>query len=70
MVAGVPSVGIGEQSVIRSAIVDKNARIGSGVKLLNEAGVQNFDAEDGSYYIREGLIIVPKNAVIKSGTVV
>jgi len=70
MVAGVPSVGIGEQATIRSAIVDKNARIGSGVRLVNEAGVQNFDAEDGSYYIREGLIIVPKNAVIKSGTVV
>jgi len=70
MVAGVPSVGIGEQATIRSAIIDKNARIGSGVRLVNEAGVQNFDAEDGSYYIREGLIIVPKNAVIKSGTVV
>lgn len=68
--AGTPRVGIGEQSIIKSAIIDKNARIGAGVKLVNEAGVQNFDAEDGSFYIREGLIIVPKNAVIKNGTVV
>lgn len=68
--AGVPRVGIGEQAIIKSAIIDKNARIGSGVRLVNESGVQNFDADDASYYIREGLIIVPKNAVIKSGTIV
>lgn len=68
--AGVPRVGIGEQAIIKSAIIDKNARIGSGTRLVNESGVQNFDAEDASYYIREGLIIVPKNAVIKSGTIV
>lgn len=68
--AGVPRVGIGEQAIIKSAIIDKNARIGSGVRLVNESGVQNFDADDSSYYIREGLIIVPKNAVIKSGTIV
>ncbi len=65
-----PRVGIGEQAIMRKAIIDKNARIGSGVKLLNEAGVLNADAEDKSYYIREGIIIVPKNAVIRSGTVI
>jgi glucose-1-phosphate adenylyltransferase len=65
-----PRVGIGEESIIRRAIVDKNARIGSGVRLLNEAGVLNADADDKSYYIREGIIIVPKNAVIRSGTLV
>ncbi|HEV7396341.1 MAG TPA: glucose-1-phosphate adenylyltransferase [Pyrinomonadaceae bacterium] len=67
---GIPRVGIGEQGIIRRAIVDKNARIGSGVRLVNEAGVQNFDASDNSYYIKEGIIIVPKNAVIQNGTVV
>ncbi|HXD31685.1 MAG TPA: glucose-1-phosphate adenylyltransferase [Pyrinomonadaceae bacterium] len=70
IIAGTPRVGIGEQAIIRSAIIDKNARIGSGVRLVNEAGVQNFDSEDGSFYIREGLIIVPKDAVIKNGTTV
>jgi len=68
--ADLPPVGIGEQAIIRRAIIDKNARIGSGVRLLNEAGVLNVDAEDKSYYIREGIIIVPKNAVIRSGTVI
>ncbi len=68
--AGLPSLGIGEETHIRRAIVDKNARIGSGVRLLNEAGTINADSEDKSYYIRDGIIIIPKNAVIRSGTVV
>jgi glucose-1-phosphate adenylyltransferase len=70
LAADLPRVGIGEQSVIRKAIIDKNARIGSGVRLLNEKGTLNADAEDNSYYIREGIVIVPKNAVIPSGTVI
>jgi glucose-1-phosphate adenylyltransferase len=67
---GQPSVGIGEGSIIRRSIIDKNARIGSGVRLLNESGAMNADADDKSYYIRDGIIIIPKNAVLKSGTVV
>ena len=68
--AGLPSVGIGEGTTIRRAIIDKNARIGSGVLLLNEAGVLNADSEDKNYYIRDGIIIVPKNAVVRAGVVV
>jgi len=67
---GLPSVGIGEETIIRRAIIDKNARIGAGVRLLNAAGELNADSEDKSYYIRDGIIIIPKNAVIKAGTVV
>ena len=70
LLAGLPRVGIGEGTVINRAIIDKNARIGSGVRLLNEARVREADGENGSYYIRDGIIIVPKNAVIKDGTVV
>jgi glucose-1-phosphate adenylyltransferase len=70
LLAELPRVGIGEESIIRRAIIDKNARIGSGVRLLNEAGVVDADAKDESYYIRDGIIIVPKNAVIPNGTVV
>lgn len=68
--AGLPRVGIGEGTMITGAIIDKNARIGSGVKLLNEARVRESDGANGSYYIRDGIIIVPKNAVVPSGTVV
>ena len=67
---GAPRIGIGRGSQIRDAIIDKNARIGAQVKLLNETGVENFDAPDGSYYIRDRIIIVPKNGLIADGTVV
>jgi glucose-1-phosphate adenylyltransferase len=67
---GLPRVGIGEGSTVRRAIIDKNARIGQNAKLLNEAGVTEIDGPGGSYFIRDGIIIVPKNAVIPDGTVV
>jgi glucose-1-phosphate adenylyltransferase len=46
-------------------IVDKNARIGDGVRLINASGVQ--EANGRGYYIRSGIIIVPKNATIPNG---
>ncbi len=61
-------LGIGDRSVIRRAIIDKNARIGNGVKILNSENVQLKDATD--YYIRDGIVIVPKGAVIEDGTVI
>ncbi len=70
LVAKKPRVGIGEGTVINRAIIDKNARIGSNVRLVNEAKVIDADAADGSYFIRDGIIIVPKNATIEDGTVV
>jgi glucose-1-phosphate adenylyltransferase len=53
--------------VLDRVIVDKNARIGAGVRLTNEAGVQNADGD--GFYIRNGIIIVPKWAVVPAGTV-
>src|SRR5258705_613357 len=67
---GLPRLGIGEGTIVRRAIIDKNARIGNGARLLNEAGVVEADGEGGSYFIRDGIIIVPKNALIKDGTVI
>lgn len=68
--AGLPRIGIGEGAVIRRAIIDKNARIGAGVRLLNEAGIREMTSPDGSYHIKDGIIIVRKNAAIADGTVV
>jgi glucose-1-phosphate adenylyltransferase len=67
---GRPRVGIGEGTIIRNAIIDKNARVGAGVRLVNERGVQDEVAPDGSWYIRDGIILVPKNGIIPDGTVV
>ena len=49
-------------------IVDKNARVGDNVRLVNEGRVQ--DADGDGFYIRNGIIIVPKEGVIPDGTVV
>ena len=68
--ANQPPIGIGANSLIRRAIVDKNARIGKNVRLVNESGLEEADAEDGSYYIRDRIIIIPKNGIIKDGTVI
>ncbi len=65
---GVPNIGIDENSYIKKAIIDKNVRIGKNVKLMNREGADHYDSPDRSFYIREGIIIIPKNAVIKDGT--
>jgi glucose-1-phosphate adenylyltransferase len=61
-----PPLGIGRGVVLDKVIVDKNARIGDGALLTNEAGVQ--DADGDGYFIRNGIILVPKDGVIKAGT--
>jgi glucose-1-phosphate adenylyltransferase len=66
--AGIPIVGIGQNSVVRRAIIDKNARIGSNVRILNQNNQQIADGD--GYYIRDGIVIIPKDAVIPDGTVI
>ncbi len=63
-------IGIGQNSTIRRAIIDKNARIGKNVQLVNQNGIDHQDGENGNYFIREGIILVPKNAIIADGTVI
>ena len=70
LASGRPWIGVGEGTIVRRAIIDKNARIGANVRLLNEAGVEEADGPNGSYYIRDRIIIVPKNGLIPDGTVV
>jgi glucose-1-phosphate adenylyltransferase len=58
-------LGIGEHVVLDRVIVDKNARIAAGVRLVNDAGVPNADGD--GWYIRDGIIVVPKGAVVTKG---
>ena len=66
--AGVPRLGIGQGCHIEHAIIDKNARIGDGVRVSPAGKPENLDAE--TYYIRDGIVVIPKDAVIPSGTVI
>jgi glucose-1-phosphate adenylyltransferase len=64
----VPPLGIGRRVHLNRVIVDKNARIGDGARLVNARGVAH---EDGNgYYIRNGIIVVPKDGVIQPDTIV
>ena len=65
---GRPPVGIGPESVIENAIIDKNARIGRGVRIVNADRVNERDGD--GYFIREGLVCVSKAGVIPDGTVI
>src|SRR5436190_3887672 len=62
---GLPPIGIGRNCVIDRAIIDKNARIADGVVITPEGKPADLDA--GNYFIRDGIVVVPKNAVIPPG---
>lgn len=66
--AGQIPLGVAENCVIENAIIDKNARIGPGVRIVNENQIKNADG--ANFFIRDGIVIVPKNAVVPPGTVI
>jgi glucose-1-phosphate adenylyltransferase len=66
---GVP-LGIGSDTTIRRAIIDKNARIGRHVQIINKDRVEEANREDDGFYIRSGIVVVLKNAVIADRTVI
>jgi len=70
LVLGCMPMGIGDNSVIRKAIVDKNVRIGSNVKLINKEGVKEANMEDRGIIIKDGIMVVVKDSIIPSGTVI
>jgi glucose-1-phosphate adenylyltransferase len=63
-----PDAGIGEGCIIQRAIIDKNAHIGDGVQILDKN--RDRDVEGPNYVIREGIVVIPKNSVIPSGTII
>lgn len=66
--SGRPHVGIGEKCLIQNAIIDKNARIGDNAVIANTKNLDNYDSDN--YYIRDGIVIVPKDAAIPPDTVI
>ncbi|OGW75884.1 MAG: glucose-1-phosphate adenylyltransferase [Omnitrophica bacterium RBG_13_46_9] len=65
---GNPIMGVGRNCVIKKAILDKNVRIGNGVKIINDKNVANLEEEN--YSIKDGIVIVHKNSTIAPGTVI
>ncbi|KAA8532190.1 hypothetical protein F0562_006668 [Nyssa sinensis] len=65
---GIP-IGIGEGSHIKKAIVDKNARIGKNVMIINKDNVQEGNKEAHGYVITSGLVVILRSAVIPDGSI-
>jgi glucose-1-phosphate adenylyltransferase len=65
---GFPSIGIGEGAVIENAILDKDCRVGRGVRITNEHRV--LEAEGDCYAIRDGIVCIPKDASVPDGMVI
>jgi glucose-1-phosphate adenylyltransferase len=63
-----PPPGIGEGAVLERVIVDKNARIGRRVRIVNERRVEEADGDN--YFIRDGIVVIPNSAVVPDGTVI
>jgi len=63
---GVPRLGIGQGCVINGVIIDKNARIGDRVVITPEG--KSHDVDGDGFYIRDGIVVVPKNGVIPDDT--
>ncbi|MCG8570595.1 MAG: glucose-1-phosphate adenylyltransferase [Spirochaetes bacterium] len=62
------NIGIGENTVVKNAIIDKDARIGKNCKIINQNNLENHDSIN--YYIRDKVIIIPKYAVLPDNTVI
>ncbi len=65
---GTPRIGVGGNTRIENTIVDKNTRIGADCVITPEDKPEHLDGEN--FFIRDGIVIIPKNAVIPDGTVI
>ncbi len=66
---GIP-LGVGQGTTVKRAILDKNARIGDNVTIVNKDNVEEADRADQGFYIRNGIVVVVKNATIPDGTII
>ena len=63
-------LGVGANTTIHRAIVDKNARIGRNVRIANQDNIQESTREELGFVIRNGIVVIIKNATIPDGMVV
>jgi glucose-1-phosphate adenylyltransferase len=66
---GLP-IGIGDNTILRSVIIDKNARVGSACKLINKENIEEANKEDAGFYVRSGIICVIRDSTIPTGTLI
>jgi glucose-1-phosphate adenylyltransferase len=65
---GLPDITVGNGTVIENAILDKDCRVGNNVRIVNRLQAQNEEGKN--YVIRDGIVVIPKGAVVLDGTVI
>ena len=65
---GIPSIGVGKFCYIENAILDKNCHIGNNVRIIGNKHLQ--DGEFDTYCIKDGVIVIKKDAILKDGTII
>jgi glucose-1-phosphate adenylyltransferase len=64
----IPPLGIGDNTFIDNAIVDKDCRVGANVRIVNQEKTQN--GEGRNFVIRDGIVVIPKASIVEDGTVI
>jgi glucose-1-phosphate adenylyltransferase len=65
---GTPDLVVGDNAVIERAILDKDCRIGNNVRIVNHAGLEDYEGE--YYVIRDGIVAIPRGSIVPDGTVI
>ncbi|MFM7733004.1 MAG: glucose-1-phosphate adenylyltransferase, partial [Cyanobium sp.] len=63
-------IGVGRGTTVKGAILDKNVRIGTDVQVINKDRVQEADRSELGFTIRDGIVVIEKNATLPDGTVI
>ena len=66
----IPNMGIGRGTIVKKAIIDKNACIGEGCRIGVDEHVSRVDGDYGNYFIKDGIVVIPKGAALFPGTVI
>jgi len=66
----IPNMGIGRGALVKKAIIDKNACIGEGCRIGVDDNISRPDGDYGNYYVKDGVVVIPKNAILYPGTVI
>ena len=66
----VPNLGIGRGTLVKRAIIDKNACIGEGCRIGVDEHVNRTDGDYGNYFIKDGIVVIPKGTVLYPGTII
>ena len=70
LLPGCLPIGVGANSVVRKAIVDKNARIGPNCQIVNKEGVMEANREEDGWVIKDGITVIVKDSILPAGTII